>query len=189
MKFSKQRGALRCPFCRDPIYPAPSVIRCLKCKTVHHEKCWEDRGNCSVYGCKGTPQLELTDLFYVELFQKRRKKLRNSKFAAAITALFVAIILFFVLKPVLPAEGRLIFSFAVIIFLIILTVLAGYAQYLCPACGHQPRESYSSRLPQSQFSLWGNLFWVMGKKMLEDAPKLQLDPSECPNCHIRLRSA
>ena len=123
LKFSKERGALRCPFCRDPIYPAPSVIRCLKCKTVHHEKCWEDRGSCSIYGCKGTPQLELTDLFFIELFQKRRKKLRNSKFAAAITALIVSTILFFVLKPVLPVEGRLIFSFAVILFLSIVIVL------------------------------------------------------------------
>jgi hypothetical protein len=183
LKFGKDRGALRCPYCRDPIYPAPSVIRCLKCRTIHHEKCWEDRGSCSIYGCKGTPQLELSDLFYIELFQKRRKKLRNSKIAAVVTAVVVAFILFYALKPVLPAEGRLIFSFTVIIFLIIFIVLAGYAQYLCPACGRQPR-MIPKVLTWRKVSYWTEVPWKV-----EGSNKLLLNPNECPQCKVRLRSA
>ena len=42
----------QCPYCRQKI-EFESAVQCLLCKTAHHEECWSETGNCSVFGCTG----------------------------------------------------------------------------------------------------------------------------------------
>ena len=42
-----------CPYCRERMKPDDSCVRCMLCRTTHHEDCWEEAGHCSVYGCAG----------------------------------------------------------------------------------------------------------------------------------------
>jgi predicted RNA-binding Zn-ribbon protein involved in translation (DUF1610 family) len=172
------RGTLKCPFCRDSIYPAVTITRCSSCRTVHHEKCWQDNHQCSVFGCAGTPQLEHTEFYLIESFQKRRKKLIRSWFASFITTIVVLCAISYLLREFMPIEGRILFSGAVAIFIIAIIVLNSYAQYLCPACGHQPRIIRKER----KFFLWPI---IQNYDIIHS--ELIWNPANCPNCKVRLR--
>jgi predicted membrane channel-forming protein YqfA (hemolysin III family) len=102
----------------------------------------------------------------------------HSWLATGITSVIIFFTLFHVLKPVLPLEGRVLFSFAVILFLSIVIYLSGYAQYLCPACGRQPTIEHKPRV-------W---HYNAGSPFDEVRLKLVLNPIECPHCHVRLRA-
>lgn len=47
-------GQTLCPYCRSAIGEQDEVARCRKCRTVHHEDCWQEQGRCSVFGCGST---------------------------------------------------------------------------------------------------------------------------------------
>jgi hypothetical protein len=174
---AEDRGTLRCPFCRDSIYPAITVIRCKKCRTIHHEKCWQENRRCSVFGCGGNPEQEHTEYYLIETFQKRRKKLLRSWLVSIITALAIGLTISYFLVPYLPMHGLILFCAAVAIFIIAIIVLNGYAQYLCPACGHQPRITTRNKKYLFQFDLH---FDVIHNRLL-------LNPANCPTCKVALR--
>jgi hypothetical protein len=173
----EDRGTLRCPFCKDAIYPAPTVIRCSFCRTVHHEKCWQDNRQCSVFGCRGEPQQEHTEFYLIESFQKRRKKLIRSWYVSVISIVVIGFFISYMLQIVIPIEGAVLFSGAVAVFIIAIIVLNSYAQYLCPACGYQPRIITREKKFFFQFSL---PYDVIHSRLL-------LNPTNCPACKVRLR--
>ena len=43
-----------CPFCGRLIQPNAAVVACPACKTPHHAECWQKKGGCSAFGCRGT---------------------------------------------------------------------------------------------------------------------------------------
>jgi len=45
--------ALRCPYCHCGIEPRDEIIRCSKCRTIHHTSCWFENQHCSVFACNG----------------------------------------------------------------------------------------------------------------------------------------
>jgi hypothetical protein len=45
---------MRCPYCRDEI-EAGAEYFCPSCHTPHHQKCWEENGGCTVWGCAQAP--------------------------------------------------------------------------------------------------------------------------------------
>lgn len=47
-----------CPYCREKIQPQELKSLCLICGTAHHQECWNERNHCSVFGCKGTTQIQ-----------------------------------------------------------------------------------------------------------------------------------
>lgn len=51
-KFSEHIGK-GCPHCKRGIEVGQTIVLCPRCKTVHHENCWYDRGGCGKLGCRG----------------------------------------------------------------------------------------------------------------------------------------
>jgi len=49
--------ALRCPFCHCGIDPRDQIIRCGKCRTIHHTSCWFENQHCSIFACTGEAYL------------------------------------------------------------------------------------------------------------------------------------
>jgi Prokaryotic RING finger family 1 len=45
--------ALRCPYCHCGIDRADKIIRCSKCRTIHHTSCWFENQHCTVFACTG----------------------------------------------------------------------------------------------------------------------------------------
>ncbi|MCI0445614.1 hypothetical protein L0152_20670 [bacterium] len=45
--------ALRCPYCHCGVHPKDEIIRCSKCRTIHHTNCWYENQHCSVFACTG----------------------------------------------------------------------------------------------------------------------------------------
>lgn len=174
----EDRGTLCCPFCKDPIYPALTVIRCTFCRTVYHEKCWHDNRRCSVFGCRGEPQQEQTEFYLIESFQKRRKKLTRSWYISIIITVLIVFFMSYSLKNIMPIEGAVLFSSAVALFIMTIIVLDGYAQYLCPACGHQPR------LITREKSFFA---WPIFQHYDIIHSRLLWNPTNCPTCNVRLR--
>jgi hypothetical protein len=174
----EDRGTLRCPFCRDSIYPAITITCCSSCRTVHHEKCWQDNHRCSVFGCLGIPQQEHSEFYLVESFQKRRKRMIRSWFVSLIVGSVIVFLMSYSLQAIMPVEGAVLFSSAVALFILVIILLEGYAQYLCPACGHQPRIITRER----KFFLWPILqnYEIIHSQLI-------WNPSNCPNCKVRLR--
>lgn len=41
----------RCPICISPL--EAEVVLCLKCRTPHHEGCWQYTGECATFACGG----------------------------------------------------------------------------------------------------------------------------------------
>jgi len=39
-----------CQVCNSPL--AEGVVSCARCRTPHHEQCWQYMGQCSTYGCR-----------------------------------------------------------------------------------------------------------------------------------------
>jgi len=40
------------PMCLVCSSPAENdLVKCSRCKTIHHSECWEYNGKCSVFGC------------------------------------------------------------------------------------------------------------------------------------------
>jgi len=50
-------GMAVCPYCRERIQENETAVRCLLCRTIHHNECWTESGHCSVFGCKGKVRL------------------------------------------------------------------------------------------------------------------------------------
>ena len=40
-----------CQVCGEPV--SEPLVLCLRCKTPHHQDCWEFVGSCAIYGCGG----------------------------------------------------------------------------------------------------------------------------------------
>lgn len=49
--------ALRCPYCHCGIDPRDEIIRCNKCRTIHHISCWFENQHCSIFACTGEAYL------------------------------------------------------------------------------------------------------------------------------------
>lgn len=49
--------ALRCPYCHCGIDPRDEIIRCSKCRTIHHTSCWFENQHCSIFACTGEAYL------------------------------------------------------------------------------------------------------------------------------------
>jgi Prokaryotic RING finger family 1 len=45
--------ALRCPYCHCGIDPRDEIIRCSKCRTIHHTSCWFENQHCTIFACTG----------------------------------------------------------------------------------------------------------------------------------------
>lgn len=45
-------GGGRCPVCSSSM--VTRIVYCKKCRTPHHEECWDYTGQCSVFGCRET---------------------------------------------------------------------------------------------------------------------------------------
>jgi len=45
--------ALRCPYCHCGIDPRDEIIRCSKCRSIHHTSCWYENQHCSIFACNG----------------------------------------------------------------------------------------------------------------------------------------
>ena len=42
-----------CPFCGKLIQPDVAVVVCPACNAAHHAECWQKKGGCSAFGCRG----------------------------------------------------------------------------------------------------------------------------------------
>jgi len=58
----KKRGTslepLICPYCKEHFHFFSHVVRCDRCRTHHHDVCWNGNKACGVFGCRGTRTLE-----------------------------------------------------------------------------------------------------------------------------------
>jgi DNA-binding transcriptional regulator YhcF (GntR family) len=59
-KVNLPAGAI-CPYCRQSMEPADSVVTCFACNTAHHDECWNEVSRCSIFGC-GSSVRTSTDL-------------------------------------------------------------------------------------------------------------------------------
>lgn len=48
-----------CPYCRGMITTGEKVVSCSKCRTAHHQDCWNETDRCSIFGCGSKSELEL----------------------------------------------------------------------------------------------------------------------------------
>jgi hypothetical protein len=46
-------GDARCEVCGTELSKG-RVVRCARCRTPHHEECWEFNGACSTFACGET---------------------------------------------------------------------------------------------------------------------------------------
>jgi hypothetical protein len=51
--FKMRAVALRCPYCHCGFEQRDEIIRCNKCRTIHHSSCWSENQHCSVFACNG----------------------------------------------------------------------------------------------------------------------------------------
>ena len=49
--------APRCPYCLDDLLPDRDPVRCTKCRTPHHQQCFEENGGCAAYGCQNREEV------------------------------------------------------------------------------------------------------------------------------------
>jgi GntR family transcriptional regulator len=45
------QATANCPYCRQSMEPADSIVSCFACNTAHHEECWNEVSRCSIFGC------------------------------------------------------------------------------------------------------------------------------------------
>jgi len=50
-------GKAVCPYCRESIQENEKTVRCILCRTTHHNECWTEGAHCSVFGCNGKVKL------------------------------------------------------------------------------------------------------------------------------------
>lgn len=60
---------INCPYCLAPIQPHETLAVCSTCNLAHHDDCWHDNGECTRYGCNGTPR-RMTGHQYMALAQE-----------------------------------------------------------------------------------------------------------------------
>src|SRR5262245_61667186 len=53
----KTIATYKCPYCKNFAVGAKELVKCAKCKTVHHLQCWQENQQCSVFGCEGKEML------------------------------------------------------------------------------------------------------------------------------------
>jgi len=44
-----------CPYCQFPINTGDQTVICSKCGLSHHQRCWQENGSCTTFGCDGQP--------------------------------------------------------------------------------------------------------------------------------------
>ena len=49
-----------CPYCKTQFVAGDSVVRCPKCGTLHHHKCWIENGGCASALCAAPPAPQYT---------------------------------------------------------------------------------------------------------------------------------
>lgn len=60
---------INCPYCLAPIQHHETMAVCSACNLAHHDDCWRDNGECTTYGCNGTP-IRMTAEQYMALAQE-----------------------------------------------------------------------------------------------------------------------
>lgn len=66
------RATVVCPYCKEILGPqrvqntqrirkTKETIACPRCRTLHHETCWNQNGRCSVFGCIGIRKCSAAD--------------------------------------------------------------------------------------------------------------------------------
>jgi hypothetical protein len=44
-----RRAAGSCPYCRSAL--AGDLVACARCRTIHHDECFDEARRCCVYAC------------------------------------------------------------------------------------------------------------------------------------------
>ena len=60
-------AALRCPYCHCGFQSKEKIIRCSKCRTIHHTGCWYENEHCSVYACNGEAYFFFTLPVFIQI--------------------------------------------------------------------------------------------------------------------------
>ena len=45
-----------CPYCKSAIQQSDEFVGCSECGTRHHKCCWDQYGQCSVFGCRASSE-------------------------------------------------------------------------------------------------------------------------------------
>jgi len=80
-----------CAYCQHEIMLGERIARCLDCKALMHEECWNENGGCTSYGCRSAAAAAVEETYIsskeIEEAVEPEKRLSLTALISALVAL------------------------------------------------------------------------------------------------------